>query len=99
MIAGETGGLELAFIAAGVIPFTPFGGMGGMIDARVSLDRLGARASLGVVAGRGGLVFIGPTFPLGGPVSVGDLFTLLIGEGSGVPGSPGPPPPSAIPPF
>jgi RHS repeat-associated protein len=94
--AGDTGGLELTFIAAGVIPFTR---IGGSLDTRVSLDGFGARASLGGVAGRGGLAFLGLAFPLGESVDLREMARDLTSSGSGIPGNPGPPPLSAIPPF
>ena len=54
--AGLPPTIEAAFVFAAVFPFF---GVGPVIDARVSLDTIGARAHIGIARGAGVLGFIG----------------------------------------
>jgi RHS repeat-associated protein len=65
--------VELAFVGEAALP--PFG-IGPSIDARISLDTLGARFDVGLVHGTGAVGFIGPVFQ--GPNTNLDTLTGML---------------------
>ena len=100
--AGPQAETEFASIAALILPGTR---TGVLFDARLSLTSAGGRVQVGLIRGAGVLGFLGivkqgPSFGAHDLLrSIGSGLDQISRSGSGIPGNPGPPPISAIPPF